>query len=183
MSILQDKYKQEIAPALKEKFSYSSSMQIPRFEKVVLNVGMASAESNPKSLEVALTEMQKISGQRPVKTYARKSIAGFKLREGMPLGCMVTLRGERMFEFLERLIQIALPRVRDFRGVSPNSFDGRGNYNLSIKEQIIFPEIDVNKVENYHGMNITVVTSAPNDEEARELLMHVGMPFRKKKSA
>lgn len=183
MSLLQEKYNNEIAPSLKEKFSYKSVMEIPRIEKVVLNVGMGSATTNPKGLEVAIEEMVKIAGQKPVKTYARKSIAGFKLREGMPLGCMVTLRGRKMFEFLERLINVALPRVRDFRGVSGNSFDGRGNYNLSIKEQIIFPEIDVNKVDSYHGMNITVVTTAINDDEARELLSEIGMPFRKKKTA
>lgn len=183
MSILQEKYQKDVAPALKEKFSYGSVMQIPRIEKVVLNVGMGSATSNPKSLEVAMDELRRISGQQPVKTYARKSIAGFKLREGMALGCMVTLRGVRMFEFLERLIHVALPRVRDFRGVNPNGFDGRGNYNLSIKEQIIFPEIDVNKVDSYHGMNITIVTTAQKDEEGRELLDRLGMPFRGKKSA
>ncbi|MCB1174403.1 MAG: 50S ribosomal protein L5, partial [Leptospiraceae bacterium] len=139
MSILREKYKNEISPALNEKFAYKTPMQIPRIEKVVLNVGMGSATTNPKGLEVAMEELEKITGQKAVKTHARKSIAGFKLREGMALGCMVTLRGSRMYEFLERLINVALPRVRDFRGLNPNSFDGRGNYNISIKEQIIFP--------------------------------------------
>ena len=173
------KYKETIVPALKEKFKYSSVMQVPRLEKIVLNIGMGSAITNPKSLEVAVEELGLITGQKPVKTLARKSIAGFKLREGMVIGCKVTLRGQMMFEFLERLINVALPRVRDFKGVSPRAFDGQGNYNLSIKEQIIFPEIDVDKVDTYHGLNITIVTTAEKDEEAHELLKEMGMPFRK----
>lgn len=183
MSTLKENYKSKIAPALKDKFQYSSAMQIPVIEKVVLNVGMGAAATNPRGLEVAQEELGLITGQRPVKTLARKSIAGFKLREGQAVGCMVTLRGQRMYEFLERLINIALPRVRDFKGVNPNGFDGQGNYNLSILEQIIFPEIDVDKVDSYHGMNITIVTTATKDEEAYELLAGMGMPFRKKKAS
>ena len=153
-------------------------MEVPRLEKVVINVGVGEAVSSPKSLEVAYEELGTITGQRAVKTYARKSIAGFKLREGMPIGCMVTLRGQRMFAFLDRLVNITLPRVRDFRGLSPKAFDGRGNYNLSLKEQIVFPEIDVDKVDSYHGMNITVVSTAKKDEDACVLLKHLGFPFR-----
>lgn len=176
------KYRDEIVGALREEFSYGSVMQVPRLEKIVLNVGMGDASANPKGLEIALEELATITGQRPVKTIARKSIAGFKLREGMPLGTMVTLRGQRMFEFLERLVNVALPRVRDFKGLNPNGFDGRGNYNMGIKEQIVFPEIDVDKVDSYHGMNITMVTSAKTDEEARSLFTKLGLPFRKPKS-
>ncbi|MCB1323928.1 MAG: 50S ribosomal protein L5 [Spirochaetales bacterium] len=180
MSALLQKYKKEIVPALREQFAYASVMQVPRLEKIVLNVGMGSAIGNPKGLEVAQEELGLITGQRAVKTMARKSIAGFKLREGMPLGAKVTLRGQRMFEFLERLVNVALPRVRDFKGLNPKGFDGRGNYNLSIKEQIIFPEIDVDKVDSYHGMNITFTTTAQNDEEGLALLERMGFPFRKK---
>ncbi len=176
---MRKKYRDQVVPALMNKFSYKSIMQVPRLEKIVLNVGMGSATQNPKGLEAAIEEMAQISGQRPIKTRARKSIAGFKLREGMVIGGMVTLRGNQMYEFLERLVNIALPRVRDFKGLSPKSFDGRGNYNLSVKEQIIFPEIDVDKVDSYHGMNITLVTTAQVDEEARELLSGLGMPYRK----
>lgn len=179
MAALAEKYKKEIVPALMQKFSYKSVMQAPRLEKVILNIGMGSAVSNPKGLETAIEELALITGQKPVKTLARKSIAGFKLREGMVIGCKVTLRGDRMLQFIERLINIALPRVRDFKGLSPKGFDGRGNYNLSIKEQIIFPEIDVDKVDSYHGMNITIVTTAKSDDEARELLASLGMPYRK----
>ena len=180
MSALLQKYKKEIVPALREQFAYASVMQVPRLEKIVLNVGMGSAIGNPKGLEVAQEELGLITGQRAVKTMARKSIAGFKLREGMPLGAKVTLRGQRMFEFLERLVNVALPRVRDFKGLNPKGFDGRGNYNLSIKEQIIFPEIDVDKVDSYHGMNITFTTTAQNDEEGLAFLERMGFPFRKK---
>ena len=179
MSVLKKKYKDEIVSALKEQFSYKSVMQVPRLEKIVLNIGMGDAHTNPKALEVAMEELGLITGQRPVKTVARKSIAGFKLREGMILGTRVTLRGQRMWEFLERLINIDLPQVRDFKGLNPKAFDGRGNYNLSVKEQIIFPEIDGDKVDSYHGLNITMVTTAANDEEARALLTAFGMPYKK----
>ena len=179
MSALKKKYKEEIVSGLKETFSYKSVMQVPRLEKIVLNIGMGDAHTNPKALEVSMAELGLITGQRPVKTIARKSIAGFKLREGMIMGTRVTLRGQRMYEFLERLINIDLPRVRDFKGLNPKAFDGGGNYNLSIKEQIIFPEIDVDKVDSYHGMNITIVTNAGTDEEARALLTGFGMPLRK----
>ena len=181
MPLLQEKYQKEIVPQLKQKFELKSVMQVPRVEKVVLNVGMGEAATNPKGLEVALEELGLITGQRPVKTIARKSIAGFKLREGMVIGCKVTLRGIRMYEFLDRLINVALPRVRDFRGVETSGFDKRGNYNLSIKEQIIFPEIDVDKVDSYHGINISIVTTAENDEQGFELLSNLGMPFKKRK--
>lgn len=180
MSLVKQKYKDVVVPELQKQFQFKSSMQVPRFEKIVLNYGTADASNNPKQFEAAIEEMAMITGQRPVKTIARKSIAAFKVREGMVLGCKVTLRGQRMFDFLDRLIHIALPRVRDFKGLNPNGFDGRGNYNLSIKEQIIFPEIDVDKVQNYHGMNITIVTTAKNNEEAYALLAAAGMPFKKK---
>lgn len=179
MSSLLKKYKETIVPELSKQFQYSSIMQVPRFEKIVLNYGSAEASANPKQFETAMEEMGLITGQRPVKTIARKSIAGFKVREGMVLGCKVTLRGQRMFEFLERLIHISLPRVRDFKGLNPTGFDGRGNYNLSVKEQIIFAEIDVDKVQTYHGLNITIVTTAPTNEEAHALLSAIGMPFKK----
>ncbi|MCR9142366.1 MAG: 50S ribosomal protein L5 [bacterium] len=181
MSALMQKYKDQIVGALKEEFSYTTVMQVPRLEKIVLNVGMGDASANPKGLEVAIEELATITGQRPVKTIARKSIAGFKLREGMPMGARVTLRGQRMFEFLERLVNVALPRVRDFKGLNPNGFDGRGNYNMGIKEQIVFPEIDVDKVDSYHGMNITMVSTANTDDEARSLFTKLGLPFRKTK--
>ena len=178
MSLLQQRFKKEIIPELKQELGLKNVMEVPCLEKVVVNVGVGQAVSNPKSLEVAYEELATITGQRAVKTYARKSIAGFKLREGMPIGCMVTLRGQRMFAFLDRLINITLPRVRDFRGLSSKAFDGRGNYNLSLKEQIVFSEIDVDKVDSYHGMNITVVSTAEKDDEARTLLRRLGMPFR-----
>lgn len=176
---MKENYRQKIVPELIKKFSYKSVMQVPKVEKIILNIGMGKASENPKGLETAIEELALITGQRPIRTVARKSIAGFKLREGMTIGCKVTLRGERMYEFLERLINIALPRVRDFKGLNPKGFDGRGNYNLSIKEQIIFPEIDVDRVDTYHGMNITIVTTATNDEEAKELLTQIGMPYKK----
>lgn len=179
MSGLQTLYRDSIKGQMKEKFGYKSVMEIPALEKIILNVGIGDAHADPKALEAAMEELALITGQRPVKTVARKSIAGFKLREGMVVGTKVTLRGIRMYEFLERLINIALPRVRDFRGLSNKGFDKRGNYNMSIKEQIIFPEIDVDKVDSYHGMNITVVTTAKTDDEARELLGALGLPFRK----
>ncbi len=179
MVALKEVYQKECIPALKEKFQYKSVMQIPRVEKVVLNIGIGEAPTNPKALENAMEEIAIITGQRPVKTRARKSIANFKIREGMSLGCMVTLRSDRMWEFLYKLTRVALPRVRDFRGIKPSGFDGRGNYNFSIKEQIIFPEIDVDKVDRYHGMNITVTTTAKTNEEAKVLLEALGFPFRK----
>ncbi|MBI3395911.1 MAG: 50S ribosomal protein L5 [Spirochaetia bacterium] len=179
MAGLQKTYREKVVPDLMKQFGFKSVMQVPKLEKVVLNVGVGDAATDPKALESAIEEMTLIAGQKPVKTIARKSIAGFKIREGMALGCCVTLRGERMYEFLERLICIALPRVRDFKGISGKSFDERGNYNFSIKEQIIFPEIDVDKVDTYHGMNVTVVTTAKNVEEGKALLAGLGMPFRK----
>ena len=179
MSQLQSKYNEQIAPQLKEKFQYKNLHQIPRLEKVVLNMGLGEAIHNIKIIDSAVDELMIIAGQRPVVTRARKSIAAFKLREGMPIGCMVTLRGERMFDFLEKLVNIALPRVRDFRGISPKAFDGAGNYSLGIKEQIIFPEIDYDKIDKIKGMNISIVTTASTDEEGRELLRLMGMPFRK----
>lgn len=179
-SRLKKKYNQEIKAALMKKFNFKSVSQVPKLEKIVLNVGMGEGHSNPKMLESALETLAAITGQKAVKTVAKKSIAGFKLRENMNIGCMLTLRGEKMFEFLDRFINVALPRVRDFKGVNPKGFDGRGNFNLSIKEQIIFPEIQFDKVHSVHGMNITVVTSTKSDEEAYELLAGFGMPYRKK---
>ena len=174
---LKEKYAEEIGKALMDKFSYKNVMQLPKLEKVVLNMGLGEAIANAKALDSAIGDMTIISGQKPVVTRAKKSIAGFKLREGMPIGVKVTLRGDRMYEFVDRLVSIALPRVRDFRGVSPKSFDGRGNYTLGVKEQLIFPEIDYDKVDKIRGMDITIVTSASSDEEARELLKLLGMPF------
>ena len=179
MSRLKDKYTSEVAPALQETFKYKSAMQLPRIEKIVLNMGVGEVKDNPKALENAMRDMGIISGQRPVATVATKSVAAFKLREGMKIGCKVTLRGEKMYDFLDKLISISLPRVRDFRGVSPNSFDGHGNYALGIKEQLMFPEIDYDKVDKVRGMDIIIVTTAFTDEEARELLKLLGMPFRK----
>jgi large subunit ribosomal protein L5 len=179
MSRLKDRYTSEVAPALQETFSYKSVMQIPRLEKIVLNMGVGEVKDNPKALENAMRDMGAISGQRPVATIATKSVAAFKLREGMKIGCKVTLRGEKMYDFLDKLISISLPRVRDFRGVSANSFDGHGNYAMGIKEQLMFPEIDYDKVDKIRGMDIIIVTTAQTDEEARELLKLFGMPFRK----
>ncbi|MBW7859451.1 MAG: 50S ribosomal protein L5 [Leptonema sp. (in: Bacteria)] len=179
MSVLKETYKKESVPALKEKFQYKSAMQVPRVEKVVLNIGIGDAPTNPKALEAAVEELKLITGQKPVNTISRQSIANFKIREGMNIGCKVTLRNEQMWEFIYKLTRIALPRVRDFRGIKPSGFDGRGNYNFSLKEQIVFPEIDVEKVDRYHGMNITVTTSARTNEEARVLLETLGFPFRK----
>jgi large subunit ribosomal protein L5 len=178
MARLRDKYKNEIAPALAKEFGIKNPMAIPKVEKIVVNMGLGEASSNPKILDVATEELKAITGQKPVITKAKKSIAAFKLREGMSIGTMVTLRGARMYEFLDRLISVALPRVRDFRGISPKAFDGRGNYTLGIREQLIFPEIDFNKVDKTRGMNISIVTTAKNDEEARALLKALGMPFR-----
>ncbi|CFX04668.1 Ribosomal protein L5 [Syntrophomonas zehnderi OL-4] len=178
MATLYEVYKQEITPQLMEKFQYKNVMQVPRLEKIVLNIGVGEAIQNPKALDGAVNDLTAISGQKPVITKAKKSIAGFKLREGMPIGCMVTLRGERMYQFLDKLINIVLPRVRDFRGVSPQAFDGRGNYSLGIKEQTIFPEIEYDKIDKIRGLEVAIVTTAKTDEEARELLKRMGMPFR-----
>lgn len=177
MSRMKEKYSDEVAKGLMEKFGYKNIMEIPKIEKVILNMGVGEAVSNPKVLDVAVNDMMIIAGQRPVVTRAKKSIAAFKIREGMPIGAKVTLRGQRMYEFLDKLLNIALPRVRDFRGVSPKSFDGRGNYTMGIKEQLIFPEIEYDKVDKVRGMDIIIVTTAKTDEEARELLKLMGMPF------
>jgi large subunit ribosomal protein L5 len=176
---LKDRYQKDVIPALMKQFSYKNPMQVPRLVKVVLNMGMGEAIANAKALDHAVGELELITGQRPVITKAKKSIATFKLREGMPIGCMVTLRKERMFEFLDRFISAALPRIRDFKGISSKSFDGRGNYSLGIKEQVIFPEIEIDKIDSIHGMDIVIVTTAKTDEEGRALLGHLGMPFRK----
>ena len=178
MARMQDQYKAEIVPKLKEKFGYRNVMQVPKLSKVVVNMGLGDAIENVKVIETAAGEIGIISGQKPVVTKARKSIANFKLREGGPIGVMVTLRRDRMYNFLDKLIAIALPRVRDFRGVSPKGFDGRGNYTLGIKEQIMFPEVNYDKIEKVRGMNITIVTTARTDEEGLELLRLMGMPFR-----
>lgn len=177
MARLKDKYQQEIVPALMQKFGYKNIMEVPKIEKVVVNIGLGEAIANSKALDAAVGDLTSITGQKPIVTRAKKSIAGFKLREGMPIGCKVTLRGERMYFFLDKLLNIALPRIRDFRGVSPKGFDGRGNYTVGIKEQLIFPEIEYDKVDKIRGMEITVVTSSKNDEEARELLRLLGTPF------
>ena len=179
MNRLQERYENEVVKSLMEKFNYSSSMQAPKVEKIVLNIGVGDAVSNSKLLDEAVNELTLITGQKPVITRAKKSIAGFKLREGQAIGCKVTLRGERMYEFLDKLVNISLPRVRDFRGVSNNSFDGRGNYTLGIKEQLIFPEINFDKVNKLRGMDIVFVTTAKTDEEGHELLAQLGMPFHK----
>lgn len=178
MSQLKQLYEAEIVPKLTEKFGYKNAMQIPRLDKVVLNMGLGEAIHNIKILDSAVEELETIAGQRPVITRAKKSIAAFKLREGMPIGCMVTLRRGRMYDFFYKLVNIALPRVRDFRGISANAFDGRGNYALGIKEHIIFPEIDYDKIDKIKGLNISVVTTAQTDEEGKELLRLMGMPFR-----
>ncbi len=179
MNRLKERYVTEISKSLMTKFNYSSVMQVPAMEKIVINIGVGDAVSNSKLLDDAVEELALISGQKPVVTRAKKSIAGFKLREGMPIGCKVTLRGEKMYEFLDKLMNISLPRVRDFRGVPKNSFDGRGNYTLGIKEQLIFPEINFDKVNKLRGMDIVFVTTAKTDEEGRELLAQLGMPFAK----
>ncbi|RMG46124.1 MAG: 50S ribosomal protein L5 [Acidobacteria bacterium] len=178
MPRLKQRYREVVVPALMKEFGITNPMAVPKLEKIVINMGLGEATQNPKVLDVAAEELAAITGQRPVITRARKSIAAFKLRKGMPIGAMVTLRGDRMYEFLDRLINIALPRVRDFRGVSPKSFDGRGNYTLGLRDQLVFPEIDFNKVDKIRGMNICIVTTAETDEEARALLAHLGMPFR-----
>jgi large subunit ribosomal protein L5 len=178
MARLQDRYKAEIVPRLKEKFGYRNVMQVPKLSKVVVNMGLGDAIENVKVIETAAAEIAIITGQKPVVTKARKSIANFKLREGVPIGVMVTLRRDQMYHFLDKLIAIALPRVRDFKGVSPRGFDGRGNYTLGIKEQIMFPEVNYDKIDKIRGMNITIVTTARTDEEGLELLRLMGMPFR-----
>ena len=179
MSRLKDIYNEQIIDAMVEKFGYKNKLQAPKIEKIVINMGVGEAKDNAKVLENAIGDMEKISGQKPVVTRAKKSVAAFKLREGMPIGCKVTLRGEKMYEFLDRLVNLALPRVRDFRGVDATAFDGRGNYALGLKEQLIFPEIEYDQVERVTGMDIIIVTSAKTDEEARELLTQFGMPFEK----
>jgi len=177
MARLKDKYFKEVVPALQAKFKYKSVMQIPKLEKVVLNMGVGEVKDNPKAMDAAVNDMTLISGQKPIVTKAKKSVAAFKVREGMSIGCKVTLRGDRMYEFVDKLFNVALPRVRDFRGVSTNSFDGRGNYSMGVKDQLIFPEIDYDKIDKLRGMDISFVTTAKSDEEAKELLTLLGMPF------
>ena len=179
MNRLEEKYRNEVVPSLIEKHGYKTPMLVPKIEKVVINIGVGDAVANSKMLEAALSDLEKITGQKPVETKAKKSIASFKVREGHKIGCKVTLRGDNMYEFLDKLISIALPRVRDFRGVSPKSFDGRGNYTLGIKEQLIFPEINFDEVVKVRGMDIVIVTSAKTNEEAFDLLKELGVPFRK----
>lgn len=178
MARLKDRYREEIAPALKERFGIENPMRIPRLEKIVVNMGVGEASQNSRAMDGAMEDLAKITGQKPQLRRARKSIAGFKIREGMPVGARVTLRGERMWEFLDRLVSVALPRVRDFRGISPNAFDGRGNYALGLREQLIFPEISYDSIDATRGLDVAVVTTTESDEEARELLRLLGMPFR-----
>ncbi|RQD77439.1 MAG: 50S ribosomal protein L5 [Candidatus Syntrophonatronum acetioxidans] len=178
MTALKEKYADEVSKEMMQKFNYENVHQVPRLEKIVINMGVGEAKENPKILDAAVRDLSTITGQRPVITKAKKSVASFKVREGMSIGCKLTLRGERMYHFLDKLINVALPRVRDFRGVSPQSFDGRGNYTLGIKEQLIFPEINYDDIEKVMGMDVTIVTTAETDEEARELLRLMGMPFR-----
>jgi large subunit ribosomal protein L5 len=175
---LHEKYKKEVAPVMTKDFGLKNAMQVPKIEKVVINVGMGAASQNIKLLDAAVDELGRITGQKPLVTKSKKAISNFKIRENMPIGAKVTLRGARMYEFLDRLINIAIPRIRDFRGVSARSFDGRGNYTLGVKEQIIFPEIEYDKVEKVHGMDVCIVTTAPNNEQAKRLLQLMGMPFR-----
>ena len=179
MSRLKDQYQNEIIDAMIKKFGYKNIMEVPKLDKVVINMGVGEAKENAKVLESAIADMEKIAGQKAVVTRAKNSVANFKIREGMPIGCKVTLRGEKMYEFVDRLINLALPRVRDFRGVNPNAFDGRGNYALGIKEQLIFPEIEYDKIDKVRGMDVIFVTTAKTDEEARELLKQFNMPFAK----
>ena len=178
MARLQQFYREKVVPDLIKKFGYSSTMEAPRITKITLNMGVSEAVSDKKVMDHAVSDLSKIAGQKPVVTKSKKAIAGFKIRDGVPIGCMVTLRGVRMYEFLDRFVTIALPRVRDFRGVSPRGFDGRGNYTLGLKDQLLFPEIDYMKVDKARGMNVSVVTTAKTDEEARKLLQFIGMPFR-----
>lgn len=179
MSRLKEQYMNEIVDAMIKKFGYKNRMQVPKLDKIVINMGIGEAKENAKILEAAMSDMELISGQKPIKTISKRSIANFKIREGMPIGCKVTLRGEKMYEFLDRLVNLALPRVRDFRGVNPNAFDGRGNYALGIKEQLIFPEVEFDKIDKVRGMDVIFVTTAKTDEEARELLKQFNMPFTK----
>ncbi len=179
MARLKEFYYNEIVAGMTKKFGYKNTLEVPKLDKIVINMGVGEARENAKALDAAVKDLEIIAGQKPIITKARKSIANFKIREGMPIGCKVTLRGEKMYEFLDRLVNLALPRVRDFRGVNPNAFDGRGNYALGIKEQLIFPEIEYDKVDKVRGMDIIFVTTAKTDEEARELLTQFGMPFRK----
>ena len=178
MDRLQEKYQKEVVPALTEKFGYKNVMQLPKIDKVIINMGVGEAVGNPKALDSAVSDLTIISGQKPLLTRAKKSLAAWKLREGMPIGCKVTLRGVRMYQFLDKFMNVALPRVRDFRGVSDKAFDGRGNYAVGLKEQLIFPEIEYDKIDKIRGMNIVIVTTAKSDEEARELLKLMGMPFK-----
>ncbi|GAB3298814.1 50S ribosomal protein L5 [Pseudidiomarina tainanensis] len=179
MAKLHDFYKESVVPELLKQFGYNSVMQVPRIEKITLNMGVGEALADKKILDNAVSDLEAISGQRPVRTVARKSVAGFKIREGYPIGCKVTLRGERMWDFLQRLIMIAIPRIRDFRGLNPKSFDGRGNYSMGVREQIIFPEIDFDKVDKVRGLDITITTTAGTDDEARALLAAFNFPFKK----
>ena len=178
MDRLQEKYQKEVVPALTEKFGYKNVMQLPKIEKIIINMGVGEAVGNPKALDSAVSDLTIISGQKPLLTRAKKYLAAWKLREGMPIGCKVTLRGVRMYQFLDKFMNVALPRVRDFRGVSDKAFDGRGNYAVGLKEQLIFPEIEYDKIDKIRGMNIVIVTTAQTDEEARELLKLMGMPFK-----
>ena len=180
MNVLKEQYIKEVVPALQKKFEYKSSMQVPKLDKVVINIGLGDTRENPKALENAMKELAQITGQKPIVTKAKKSIAAFKIREGQDLGCKVTLRRDKMYDFVYKLFNVALPRVRDFRGISPNSFDGRGNFSMGLKEQLIFPEIEYDKVDKLRGMDVIFVTTAKNDEEARELLRLLGMPFKTK---
>jgi len=179
MNRMQERYQQEVVPALQNAFSYRNVMEVPRIQKVVVNIGLGEAMGNSKALEAAITDVTTITGQKPIQTKARKSIANFKLREGVIIGVKVTLRGDRMWAFIDRLLNVALPRVRDFRGVSPEAFDGRGNYTLGLRDQLIFPEIEYDKIDKLRGMEITIVTTAKNDEHSRAMLKFLGMPFRK----
>lgn len=176
---MKDVYKQEVIPALNQQFGYANPMQVPKIQKITLNMGVGEAVGDKKQLDNAVADLEKLSGQKPLVTVARKSVAGFKIREGFPIGCKVTLRGERMWDFFDRLVQIAIPRVRDFRGLSPKSFDGRGNYSMGVREQIIFPEIEYDKVDKIRGLDITITTSAETDEEGRALLSAFSFPFKK----
>lgn len=178
-SRIKDKYQQEVVPALRKEFNYKNPMQVPMIKKVVVNIGMGEAIQNAKAMDAAVSDLASITGQRPVITRAKRSVAAFKLREGMQIGCMVTLRGERMYHFLDKLMNVALPRLRDFQGVSPEAFDGHGNYTLGLREQLVFPEIDYDKVDKLRGMEVSIVTSARTDEEGRQLLKLMGMPFKK----
>ena len=176
---LKERYRQEVVPSLHKEFNYKNPMQVPTLHKVVINIGMGEVIQNSKAMDAAVADLTAITGQRPVITRAKKSVAAFKLREGMPIGCMVTLRGDRMYYFLDKLINVALPRIRDFQGISPDAFDGRGNYTLGLREQLVFPEIDYDKVDKLRGMEISIVTTARSDQEGRRLLALLGMPFKK----